>query len=147
MDKTFVSNIDDFLWTLQPALIASLGETTRLGEQMKIKITTISLAFIAVTGCAKRPDAIVPVDIPLAAYSGLNCKGIAQETIAENNKLAALSKAQNSAATGDAVGVFLLGVPVSSVTGGDKEGMIAVSKGKVQALENASRAKGCNKSS
>ena len=113
---------------------------------MKFKIACVCLSVGLASGCAKRPDAIVPVDIPMAAYSGLNCKGIAQETIAENNKLAALSKSQNSAATGDAVGVFLIGVPMSSVTGGDKEGMIAVSKGKVQALENTARAKGCNKS-
>ena len=45
----------------------------------------------------------------------LDCKRIAgEELIAENEKLAALSKAQNSAATGDAVGVFLIGVPMSS---------------------------------
>jgi hypothetical protein len=114
---------------------------------MKIKIAYVTLALVAMTGCAKRPDAIVPVDIPMAAYSNLDCKRIAAETIAENEKLASLSKSQNSAATGDALGVFLVGVPVSSVTGGDKEGMIAVSKGKVQALQNASMAKGCNKSS
>jgi hypothetical protein len=112
---------------------------------MKIRIACVVL--VALAGCAKRPDAIVPVDIPMAAYQNLNCRGIAAEIIAENEKLAALSKAQNSAATGDAVGVFLIGVPMSSVTGGDKEGSIAVSKGKVQALQNASLAKGCNKPS
>jgi len=36
---------------------------------------------------------------------------------------------------GDAVGVFLIGVPVSSLSGSDKEGLIATSKGKVTALE------------
>ena len=39
------------------------------------------------------------------------------------------------AVTGDAVGVFLVGVPISSVTGGNKEGQIAASKGKVDALQ------------
>jgi hypothetical protein len=114
---------------------------------MKIRIACVGLGLVAMAGCAKRPDAIVPVDIPMAAYQNLDCKRLAGEVIAENEKLAALSKAQNSAATGDAVGVFLIGVPMSSVTGGDKEGSIAVSKGKVQALQNASLAKGCNKSS
>lgn len=37
------------------------------------------------------------------------------------------------AATSDAVGVFFVGVPVGSLTGADKDGQIAVSKGKVQA--------------
>ncbi len=57
--------------------------------------------------------------------------------------MAAVSKAQNDAATGDAFGVFLIGVPMSSTFGGDKEGQVAVNKGKVQAIENALKAKGC----
>ncbi|EBU8131900.1 hypothetical protein BZU93_28970 [Salmonella enterica subsp. enterica] len=97
----------------------------------------------ALSGCAKRPDAIVPVDIPMAAYSGGDCKQLASDLIKERNNLAALSKQQSSAATGDAVGVFLLGVPMSSTFGGDKEGEVAVSKGKVNAIENAMKAKGC----
>jgi hypothetical protein len=110
---------------------------------MKIKIAYVGIALITVVGCAKRPDAIVPVDIPIAAYSNLSCKQIADELIKENTNLAAMSKAQNEAATGDAVGVFLVGVPISSVTGGDKEGSIAVSKGKVLSLQSTAKSKGC----
>jgi hypothetical protein len=79
----------------------------------------------------------------MAAYTNLNCKQLATETVAENEKLAALLKAQNSAAKSDAVGVFLIGAPLGSVTGGDKEGQVAVSKGKVQAIASASTANGC----
>lgn len=42
------------------------------------------------------------------------------------------------------MGVFLIGVPASSLTGGDKEGDISVSKGKVIAIESASKVKGCS---
>ena len=45
--------------------------------------------------------------------------------------------------TVDAVGVFLIGVPVSSLTGGDVSGHIAASKGKILALE--ARMTGCAK--
>lgn len=38
-------------------------------------------------------------------------------------------------AADDALGVFLLGIPMSSLTGGDKAGDIATSKGKIAALE------------
>ncbi|PZU18963.1 MAG: hypothetical protein DI589_23030 [Shinella sp.] len=111
---------------------------------MKYRIAfTLGIAA-AVVSCAKRPDAIVPVDIPMAAYSNLSCEGLAQEYLKEQNNLAALSKQQNSAATGDAVGVFLVGVPMSSVVGGDKEGQIAVSKGKVNTLDLTLKNKGCN---
>lgn len=107
------------------------------------KSAGIILSILAVSACAKRPDAIAPVDIPMAAYSGMSCKDLATESVKENTNLAALSKSQNSAATADAIGVFLIGAPMGSVTGGDKEGQVAVSKGKLQAIENASKAKGC----
>ena len=97
----------------------------------------------ALAGCAKRPDAIVPVDIPIAAYAGRTCPQLATELSGEQTKLTALSKEQNQAATGDAVGVFLVGVPASSVFGADKEGEVAVSKGKVLAIQNAMKSQRC----
>ena len=109
-----------------------------------MKIRNLLLAsLLAATSCAKRPDAIVPADIPMAAYTPSSCQELAQELVKEQENLAALSKAQNQAATGDAVGVFLIGVPTSSTFGGDKEGQVAVAKGKVQAIENARHSKKC----
>lgn len=103
----------------------------------------LACASIAVTACAKRPDAIAPATIPMAAYSNLGCQQLAAEYTRERTALAALEKQQNSAASGDAFGVFLVGVPVSSLTGGDKEGQIAISKGQVVAIESNLRAKDC----
>jgi hypothetical protein len=40
---------------------------------------------------------------------------------------------------GDAVGVLLIGVPISSLSGSDKEGLIAASKGKIIAMETRLR--------
>jgi len=110
---------------------------------MHKKLVMLAIA-LAVTGCAKRPDAIVPVDIPMAAYTNSSCQTLAQDMIKEQQALAAVSKQQNDAATGDAFGVFLIGVPMSSTFGGDKEGQVAVSKGKINAIEAAMRSKGCN---
>ncbi|MGF9566077.1 hypothetical protein AAIH70_21445 [Neorhizobium sp. BT27B] len=110
---------------------------------MQKKFVMLALA-LAVTGCAKRPDAIVPVDIPMQAYTNGSCDTLAQEMIKEREALAAVSKQQNDAATGDAFGVFLTGVPMSSTFGGDKEGHVAVSKGKINAIEAAMRSKGCH---
>lgn len=108
------------------------------------KIVTLLVAGLALTACAKRPDAIVPVDVPMAAYSNMDCQALAQEYLKEQNALFAVSKQQNDAATGDAFGVFLIGVPMSSTFGGDKEGQVAVTKGKVNAIEANVRSKGCN---
>lgn len=107
------------------------------------KAILAAATLAALSSCAKRPDAIVPVDIPMAAYSNQSCESLGQELIKEQQSLAAISKAQNDAANGDAFGVFLIGVPMSSAVGGDKEGQVAVAKGKVQAIENTLKSKGC----
>lgn len=101
------------------------------------------LAIALLSGCAKRPDAIVPVAMPSETYAGFECDQLNKSLITERNTLATLSSAQNSAANADAIGVFLVGVPVASLTDGDKEGLIAVAKGKIQALESAKISKGC----
>lgn len=80
----------------------------------------------------------------MAAYSNLDCQALAREYLKEQASLSAVSKQQHDAATGDAVGVFLVGVPMSSTFGGDKEGQVAVAKGKVNAIEANMKAKGCS---
>jgi hypothetical protein len=101
---------------------------------MKITFLPALAATAILAACAQSPDAIAPVSMA-GAYDGLSCEAARSALVAERQNLASLSAAQSSAVAGDAVGVFLIGVPVSSLSGGDKEGLIAVSKGKVLALE------------
>ncbi|WP_018688715.1 hypothetical protein [Ahrensia kielensis] len=107
--------------------------------------TTIALGLsvLVITSCAKRPDAISPSAIPESAYTNLSCSDLAKTRADEEANLKALSVQQTNAANGDAFGVFLIGVPMGSVTGGDKEGLISVSKGKIQAMEANRLSKGC----
>ena len=58
---------------------------------------------------------------------------LSQKQAAQN----ALTKSQNNAATGDAVGVFLVLLPVGSIFGADVEGELAQAKGEVMALQGA----------
>ena len=91
--------------------------------------------LIAVSACAKNPDAIAPVTMSSNAYDRLSCQeAIAQRTRVDS-ELTTLSAQQRGAVTGDAIGVFLIGVPMSSLTGGDKEGLIAARKGEKLALD------------
>ncbi|MBV6651679.1 MAG: hypothetical protein KI789_18305 [Hoeflea sp.] len=107
------------------------------------RIVIVMAALAALTGCAKRPNSIAPAAIPMEAYTQLECNKLEADIAAEQANLTALSRAQNDAATGDAFMVFMVGVPLVSAAGGDKEGLIAVSKGKVQAMELAKLQKGC----
>lgn len=119
-----------------------------LGENMKSKFAlTILLVCLFTAACAKGPDAIKPASIPLAAYTGQSCSFLASELRHEKEKLSSLEDAQRSAQTGDALGVFLVGIPLSSATGGDKEGELSVSKGKVQSIELAMQQKHCRRTS
>ncbi|MDC1018911.1 hypothetical protein OAR36_10700 [Pseudomonadales bacterium] len=104
---------------------------------MKIKIVMLMVAGLIISSCTSRPESIAPVSISALEYKGLPC-GETQQTLSlERSRLASLSSKQNGAATGDAIGVFLLGLPVAKILGQDVEGEIALSKGKVQALERA----------
>lgn len=62
----------------------------------------------ALSACATHPDKIKP-----AAYSGATC------TDADRQRLASLSEEQKRTAKNDAVGVFLIGLPVGSMGGKD----------------------------
>ena len=91
------------------------------------------LAFIA--ACAKSPDSIAAIPMT-GAFDGLSCAATRVALTAEQTTLASLDATQRQAVTGDALGVFLIGVPVSSLTGGDVSGLIGVSRGKVLALQS-----------
>lgn len=98
-------------------------------------------ALPLLAACAQSPDSIPPAAMPSAMYAATSCTEAAVERTRVASSLASLEAQQRSAVAGDAVGVFLIGVPVSSLAGGDKEGLIAVEKGKSLALD--ARLAGC----
>ena len=100
-------------------------------------------AIVAASGCAKNPDAITPMTMPVNAYSGLTCDQLNEEHRRSSASLMAAEAQQRQAVTGDAVGVFLVGVPMSSLTGGDKEGVVAQHKGEIIAIDSQLRSKRC----
>lgn len=99
-----------------------------------MKKTIMLFVLAAVAACAKSPDAIAPVAMG-DAYQNVSCSSASRMLERERAALAALDYAQRGAVAGDAIGVFLIGVPVSSLSGGDREGAIATAKGKILALE------------
>ena len=107
------------------------------------KLMIAAFTAVLLTGCAKRPDAITPTVMPTTAFANLDCPELTAEHQKSTAALATVSKAQNSAATSDAVGVFLIGVPVSSLGGGDMEGQVAQRKGEIVAIDAVKKNKGC----
>ena len=100
-------------------------------------------AVVNIAGCAKNPEAIVPMSMPANAYTGLSCGQLNTEFQKSAGSLHGVEVQQRQAVAGDAFGVFLIGVPVSSLTGADKEGAVAQHKGEVIAIQAAQRARNC----
>jgi hypothetical protein len=92
-------------------------------------------ALSVLSGCASRASGVAPLSVDASEYFYLSCSEAKSELETSRQKEAALSQRQNNAATGDAVGVFLLLVPVGSVFGADVEGELALAKGQTRALE------------
>lgn len=69
-------------------------------------------------GCATPPDRIAGMP------NGEKC------TAADRQRLAILYNKQEKAARNDALGVFLVGLPLASMGGGDNEAEIALLKGR-----------------
>jgi len=101
------------------------------------KYLTVLFTLFLVTGCASRASSIAPVAVPAANYKGLSCDETRTLLTQKQASLASLTSSQNSAATGDAVGVLFLLLPVGTIFGADKEGELAQAKGEVMALNGA----------
>lgn len=106
----------------------------------------LSFALLAAAvcggGCASRPE-----NIPPAYASEMTYRGWTEEQMrAEQERLkAALSSAaaqQHKTRANDTAGVWLLGVPISSMTGRGVESEIARLKGELEALQKAATAAG-----
>lgn len=98
-------------------------------------------AFLA--ACAADPAAIAPAEISPDLYAGQSCQQLATESATLTAELETLVAQQNAAKDGDAMGVFLLGLPVSSMSGNDRETEIALARGKQQAITLQMQRKGC----
>lgn len=106
------------------------------------KIIPLALV-VAVSACAKQPDQIAAVEVGSNEYRGYSCRQLSEIELKYTQALTNLSAQQKSAATGDAWGVFLLGLPISSMSGSDKETAIAVTKGHIQSIDREQARKGC----
>jgi len=98
-------------------------------------LVTVALAT-ALVACANRPDTIRASYVSHEKFADLDCTQLVGRTTETKLELERVSRMQNDKANGDAVGVFLLGIPFSKLSG-DHEGEIARLKGEVEALDTA----------
>lgn len=108
-------------------------------------LQTIRLMAVAalVAACAKSPESIAPAYVSPLAYQALNCTQITEELARVNVALAQASQQQRDARTNDTVGVILLGLPVSTLSGGNVADQVARLKGEQQTLQQTATQKSC----
>lgn len=121
---------------LLPVVTSSSHYRQKIKDRKSMYHKTLAAAacLMLTIACTPRADSIPPVSMT-GAFDGMSCNQAVAALNEERVTLARLEQQQNSAATADAVGVFLVLVPVSKLTGGDRAGELGASKGKVLALE------------
>ena len=111
---------------------------------MHIRHAAMTAAIvITATGCAKAPESIQASYVSPLRYQGLSCRQLAVEASNLDGALATASAQQRQARTNDTVGVILIGLPVSSFSGGNVAADVARLKGEREAVRQTALAKGC----
>ena len=109
-----------------------------------MRLILIAAAGLATGACAKSPDSIAPSYISEVSYQGYTCGQLADESLRLNSALATASVQQEKARTNDTVGVLLIGLPVSSLSGDNIAPEIGRLKGEQEAVRKASMIKRCS---
>ena len=105
---------------------------------------TVSIpALLLLAACAAKPENIQASYISPMTYDGYSCSQLLQESSRIESALVTASKKQNDARTGDTIGVILLGLPVSSLSGSAVAPEIAKLKGEKNTLQQTLIAKNC----
>lgn len=113
---------------------------------MNVKITfTAVLAVTMLAGCAKAPGSIAPSYVSEVPYQSYSCKQLGEERARLEQAYTTTAKAQEDARTGDAWGVFLIGMPTSSLSGGNVAAEVASLKGQMVAVDKTLITKNCNR--
>lgn len=105
------------------------------GDQVMKKLL-VFVAVASVLGCASRPESIPASFVSHEKFIDLDCPTLATKMTESKAELARVSELQDEKATGDAVGVFLVLIPVSKLTG-DYAGEVARLKGQIEAIDTA----------
>ena len=101
------------------------------------KIIPALLCVVSVGACAAKPESIQPSYISPTTFAGMNCSQLAAEAVRVDNALVRASAQQTKARSNDTAGVILLGLPVSSLSGGNVAPQIADLKGRQEVLQQS----------
>ncbi len=108
-----------------------------------MKQLAILSMLVALAACAQSPDKIAPAYVSAVPYQNFTCSQLEQEVANLTVALSEAGQVQQQARTHDTIGIILIGLPLSSMTGGNVAPEIARLKGEMEAVREASNEKQC----
>lgn len=109
----------------------------------KLTILGVVAVAAALGACAKSPESISPSYVSEVSYQAWSCQQLSDETLRLSSAYASAAQQQEKARTNDVVGVILIGLPVSSLSGDNIAPEIARLKGEQEAVRKAMVLKNC----
>jgi len=109
----------------------------------KLTIVGVVAVAAALGACAKSPESIAPSYVSEVSYQAWSCPQLAEETLRLSSAYASAAQQQEKARTNDVVGVILIGLPVSSLSGDNIAPEIGRLKGEQEAVRKAMVIKNC----
>ena len=109
----------------------------------KLTIVGVVVVAAALGACAKSPESISPSYVSEVGYQAWSCQQLSEETLRLSSAYAVAAQQQEKARTNDVVGVILIGLPVSSMSGDNIAPEIARLKGEQEAVRKAMVIKNC----
>ena len=109
---------------------------------MTIRTLTV-IATLTLCACARTPESIAPSYVSPLSYRGYDCSQLAEESVRVSEALATASEQQRNARTNDTIGVLLLGIPVSSLSGGNVSTQVGRLKGEEKTIRQVAMEKKC----
>ena len=100
---------------------------------------------VASAGCAKSPDSIGPSYVSEIGYRSWTCAQLNEEIQHLHGALAKATDQQWDARTADTVGVLLIGLPVSTLSGENIAPEIGRLKGEIEAVRKAAITTRCER--
>ncbi|WP_407473637.1 hypothetical protein [Sulfitobacter sp. PM12] len=111
---------------------------------MKYTFSIVALTMV-LGACAQKPEDIQGSYISPTTFDGMSCSQLRAEATRVDNALVKASAQQTKARSNDTAGVILLGLPVSSLSGGNVAPQIADLKGRQEVLHQTQIQKRCIK--
>lgn len=109
----------------------------------KLTIVGVVAVAAALGACAKSPESISASYVSEVGYQAWSCQQLSEETLRLSAAYASAAQQQEKARTNDVVGVILIGLPVSSLSGDNIAPEIARLKGEQEAVRKAMVIKNC----